>query len=97
MEEQKEKIDGQITVKNLSEDFVDQYLDKCIESYDVCGCERCRADIRAYALNHLPPHYVASVVGEAMVRHEAQTTQGIADIVAAIVEGIRVVAEKPRH
>lgn len=86
-----------ITVKNLSEDFVDMHLDKCIEGSDVCKCERCRADIRAYALNHLPPHYVATDVGEAMVRHEAQTTQGIADIVAAIVAAIRVVSKMPRH
>ena len=82
-----------ISIRNLTEDFVDQHLDKCIETYGVCKCERCRAD----ALNHLPPHYVASDVGEAMVRHEAQTTQGIADIVAAVVAGIRVVTGKPRH
>ncbi|WP_082989387.1 late competence development ComFB family protein [Christensenella intestinihominis] len=86
-----------IKIKNLTEDFVDQHLDHCIESYGTCNCARCRADIRAYALNHLPPHYVASEIGDAMVRHDAQTTQGIADIVAAIVEGIRVVANNPHH
>lgn len=85
------------TVKNLTEDFVNQYIDDCMKEQEMCVCGRCRADAFAYALNHLPPHYVVSGVGEAMVRHDAQTTQGIADIVSAVTEAVRIVKGSPNH
>ncbi len=86
-----------IAVKNLTEDFVNQYIDVCMREQEMCVCGRCRADVFALSLNNLPPHYVVSGVGEAMVRHDAQTTQGIADIVGAITAAIKIVKDNPHH
>ena len=86
-----------IAIRNLNEDFVELYVDECMEKRGMCTCEICTADVRAIALNQLPPHYVSTDVGDAMVRHVAQTTQGQADILAAIMEGVKVVEDNPRH
>ncbi len=84
-------------LKNMSEELVDLYLDECIEKSGMCKCPTCRIDVMIHALNHMPPRYVATSVGEAMVRHAAQNTQGVADILTAIINAINVVREHPRH
>ncbi|MDR1070005.1 MAG: late competence development ComFB family protein, partial [Gracilibacteraceae bacterium] len=62
-------------VKNVSEDLVDFYLTECMAKHDSCTCSRCVADIRAYALNNLPPRYVVSSAGNAFARARAMSTQ----------------------
>jgi len=86
-----------IVSKNLSEDLVDLYLDSCLRSVDVCGCDRCRADIRALALNAMPPHYVVTDLGDAYVRLDAMSVQSQADIITAIMNAINMVKSRPRH
>ncbi len=86
-----------IIVRNITEDFVEMYLDGCMEGQDMCTCPKCRADVLALSLNRLAPHYVVSVAGEAMVRHSAQTTQGMADIVSAIAGAVKIVKSNPDH
>jgi competence protein ComFB len=83
--------------KNLSEELMELHLDGCIHSSNVCGCERCRADIRALTLNALPPHYVVTDLGDAYVRLEGMSTQSQADIITAIMKAINVVKKNPRH
>lgn len=83
--------------KNISEDLVDIYLDSCIRSSNICKCDRCRADIRALALNAMPPHYVVTDLGDAYVRLDAMSTQSQADIIATIASAINVVKDSPRH
>ncbi|MDR1620018.1 MAG: late competence development ComFB family protein [Clostridiales bacterium] len=83
--------------KNLMEELVDMTLDSFMKEVGVCACPQCRADVRAYALNHLPPKYVVSTGGGIFVRVNALTTQAQADIASAIMSGIRVVEESPRH
>ncbi len=84
-------------LKNLMEDFVDRYVDEYMQCEGMCMCERCQADVRAHALNRLAPRYIVSSVGEVMVRNDAQSSQGMADIVAAIAEAIKLVKDHPRH
>ena len=84
-------------VRNVSEDIVDIYLDSCIKSADVCGCARCKADIKAYALNKFPPHYVVTELGDAITRTKTLSTQFQADIITAIMHGILLVKQNPRH
>lgn len=83
--------------KNISEDMVDIQLDSCIRSSDVCKCDRCKADIRAMALNSMPAHYVVTDLGDAYVRLDAMSTQSQADILTAILIAINVVKANPRH
>lgn len=85
-------------IKNVSEDLIDMELDRCISSIEgMCTCERCRADVKAFALNHFPPHYVVTDMGEALVRASMLSNQFEADIITAIMSAVMVVKSKPRH
>ena len=55
-------------VKNIMEMLIEEQLDLCIAETGVCSCEQCRADIKALALNHIPPRYSAHPEGSAYVR-----------------------------
>ncbi len=89
-------MDGMIS-SNLTEDLVEIHIKGCIERADMCKCERCLADVRAYALNQLPPHYVVTDLGDAYVRVNAMSVQSQADILTAIMSGIKMVMQNPRH
>lgn len=84
-------------LKNVSEDLIEMYLDRCIEASEVCKCPRCKADIKAYALNNFQPKYVVTDKGDILVRVEMLSNQFRADVITAIISGIRVVMERPRH
>ena len=88
---------GGFIVKNVSEDLVDMYLEGCIKSFDMCSCARCYADVRAFALNNFPPHYVVTDLGEALVLANVMSTQFEADIITAITNAIVKVKSSPRH
>jgi competence protein ComFB len=90
-------VEKNLVSKNLSEDLVDMYLDGCIRSAEICACERCRADIRALALNAMPPQYVVTDLGDAYVRLNAMSVQSQADIIIAIMNAINIVKKDPRH
>lgn len=83
--------------KNLMEELVDRLIDDYMKEVGMCTCEQCRADTRAYALNNLPPRYVVSTGGGIFVRVNALTDQSQANIATAIMKGIRVVSQHPRH
>ena len=63
----------------------------------VCGCPLCREDILVYALNRLPPRYVATLTGEVLSEVQMQADQGRADVTVALMEAFRMVGEAPRH
>lgn len=86
-----------IALKNLSEDLILFYLDDCIKKTDICKCDRCRTDVLAYALNKFPAHYVVTTMGDLFVRAKAMTVQAQADIITAIMLGVKTVADNPRH
>ena len=90
-------MDNSFVSKNISEDLIDIYLGSCLRSSDVCTCDRCQADIRAYSLNAMPAHYVVTDLGDAYVRLDAMSTQSQADIITIIMNAIKVVKENPRH
>lgn len=86
-----------IEYRNLMEDIVLQNLDTVMEAEGGCTCEACKADVVAYTLNHLPPHYVATDHGRLMVKLKSYELQSRADVVAAISEAAVMVAKSPRH
>lgn len=84
-------------VRNVSEDLVEIYLDDCIKKSDMCNCARCRADVKAFALNTLPPRYVVTDFGDALTRALSLSIQFQADIISTIIQSIKLVKEKPHH
>ena len=92
--------EGEICVmecRNLMEELVDKRLDELMSMANMCGCPQCRADVRALALNRLPPRYITSIKGDVFVRFEAQSCQEQAEVAGAIVRAIEIVRKNPRH
>ena len=87
---------GKLT--NYNEKLVKEELEKILQGrQDVCKCRSCKLDIMAYALNQLPPRYVASEGGHIHTMVNISTDQLKAQTIAALVNAIKAVARKPRH
>ncbi len=84
-------------LKNYMEDAVDQMMDKVLKDLDVCKCDRCRMDIKALALNNLPPKYVVSEEGELYVKTNELVRQFEVDIIKAITMAAIKVNNNKRH
>lgn len=84
-------------LKNVMESLVDQRMNELLPRLGGCNCERCRLDIKAYALNHLPIQYVVTREGELFSKLNSLGTQYNTDISAKIAEAAKHVWENPRH
>ncbi len=85
-------------IKNYMEEAVQNTMDEILaHREDICKCERCLMDIKALALNHLPPKYVVTRKGYVYTKVNELINQFRADITVAVTRAIRVVREKPRH
>lgn len=77
-----------MVVKNFMENAVDELLDNVLNNLDVCKCERCKLDIKALALNNLPPRYIVTEKGELY----AKTNELIQQFEVDIIKGITMAA-----
>lgn len=85
-------------LRNFSEVMVKQAMDEYLAKADLpCKCERCRADIAAFALNRLPPRYYVSLRGEVMTHFESQMAPDRARVLAEVVAAGQVVSAYPSH
>ncbi|HTT67019.1 MAG TPA: late competence development ComFB family protein [Gemmatimonadales bacterium] len=85
-------------MKNVLEAVVARkYEDLLPDVPDACGCPLCREDILVYALNRLPPRYVATLTGKVLSEVQMEADQGKADVTVALMDAFRVVGDSPRH
>ena len=83
-----------IATINIMETLVLKNVDVVIQRFNVCGCDRCRCDICAYALNILPPRY--AVVNPSKVESvEAEIPKKM--IIDALIKAAIQVRSNPRH
>lgn len=82
---------------NIMEDLVEEEYAKAARTLGCCTCDRCRSDIIAYALNLMPPKYVATQKGEVYSKTFILRNQHYADVLAALSKAAAVVKEHPRH
>jgi len=47
----------ELVIRNYTEEMVRAYVDQNLPKEDVCDCDRCKLDVIAYMLNHLPASY----------------------------------------
>lgn len=73
---------------------LEEYLPK---SNLPCKCERCQADIIAFALNRLPPRYFVSLKGEVMTHFESQMVPDRARILSEVVSAAQIISAYPSH
>ena len=83
--------------KNIMESLVEEEFERAAATLGCCTCEACRNDIIAYALNQLPPKYVATRKGEVYSKTFILRNQHYADIMAALAKGAKVASDHPRH
>ena len=81
-------------MEHLVEETVENYLK---DKEDICKCPRCKMDIKAYALNKLPPHYIVSDRGYLHWKMDEMRTQFNVDVLKAVVEGVEKVSKNKRH
>jgi competence protein ComFB len=88
----------EIGIRNYMEDLVQGKIQKVLEAMpDVCRCERCDMDRLAFALNSLPPKYVATSKGKLYAKLNVLQGQFDADIIRAITNAAVLVDKNPRH
>lgn len=89
-------------IKNYIELAVEEMVDDVLKNYaksnpGTCICTRCRLDIMAIALNNLPTRYVVTDEGGIYTKVAIEQVAGRAQVVAAILNSIKLVQKSPRH
>jgi len=86
-------------LRNYSEEAVDNLLDKILSKYEnICKCEKCKLDIKAYTLNLVKPRYIVSEQGEIYTRAINEIDkQEVINITEYIMNGIDIVSKNPKH
>lgn len=87
----------QVVLKNYMETLLLEKLDEVIDKLDCCKCEKCRMDILSYALNRLPPKYVATYEGQVYSKLDMLSLQYETDLMCALYQAAEVVREHPHH
>lgn len=88
----------EVLFKNYMEEVVDSTLEEILSRRDdVCKCDRCKLDIKALALNHLPPKYVVTDKGYVYTKVNELESQFKADVTVAVTNAMKVVRKNPRH
>ncbi|AFV11581.1 late competence development protein ComFB [Thermacetogenium phaeum DSM 12270] len=83
---------------NVMEILVEETIEDIMKSHpDFCTCERCRYDVAAIALNKLPPSYVVTMEGEAILRANSLKQQVRVDLIRAVTEAMIIVGKNPHH
>ncbi|HOO32316.1 MAG TPA: late competence development ComFB family protein [Thermotogota bacterium] len=90
---------NKIHFENFTEVLVDEVIDDlfAVPTLGVCKCERCRYDIKALALNRLPPKYVVTQKGEIYAKLDIFRNQMRVDVLKSVIEAIEMVKKNPSH
>jgi len=87
----------EVVLKNIMETFVLEKLDEVTDKLNCCKCQKCRMDIASYALNKLPPKYIATYEGGVYSKLDTLSLQYETDLLKAIYQAAQIVKENPRH
>lgn len=89
---------GDMKVVNIVEKMVFDAMEEVLEHKpDICKCDKCRADIVAYALNRLQPRYVASEKGGTMAKAAYLEKTIQVALLVAVTEAVEQISTHPRH
>ena len=90
-------VDAETSYVNVMEILVEEKYNRYMDLFGVCKCQRCIADVKAYALNQLDPKYVVMYNGEVIPRITLYENQFSAALTAQILNACKIVMENPRH
>jgi competence protein ComFB len=84
-------------IKNLVEEHVGAAYDTLRPHFPAfCGCDLCRDDVLTFALNRIPPRYVARREGSIVTEVNLEREQSRAAIEVVVMEALRKVSVAPR-
>lgn len=86
-----------ISYVNVMQALVEEKADKYIKMFGLCDCPRCVTDVKALALNNLPPKYVVMPQGEVIPRISVYEGRYSAAVTMQILRACKTVMENPRH
>ena len=82
---------------NVMQVLVDEKAEKYMKMFGICCCEHCQVDVKAYALNHLPPKYVVMAPDERVPKLTVYESKYSSDITAQLIQACKVVMNTPHH
>lgn len=89
--------DAGISYINVMQALVEEKAPKYIKMFGLCECPRCVTDVKALALNNLPPKYVVMPHGEVIPRITVYEGYYSAAVTAQLLRACKIVMENPRH
>jgi len=86
-------------MRNLLEGTVVALSDELrAQNPELCGCDNCRTDVIAFALNAARPRYSGGTdVGQALISVDLQRDQTRAALAVIVLDAMQRVAANPRH
>ena len=82
---------------NVMQVLVEEKAPKYVKMFGLCDCKRCLEDVKALALNHLPPKYVVMAENEMIPKLTFYEGKYSSDITAQLLKACSKVAERPHH
>lgn len=82
---------------NVMQVLVEEKAPKYVKMFGLCDCKRCLEDVKALALNHLPPKYVVMAENEMIPKLTFYEGKYTSDITAQLLKACSKVAERPHH
>lgn len=87
----------EFTCVNVMQVLVEEYAAKYIKMFGVCDCDRCVADIKAIALNNLPPKYVIMDKRDIIPKLTFYEGKYNSDITSQVLQACKTVMNRPHH
>lgn len=82
---------------NVMERIVKDKIDYFMDQFEVCKCDRCRADAIALTLTGLQPRYIVTAPAAVDPLLSYYTNKYTADVIVEATKACMIVKEKPRH
>lgn len=82
---------------NVMQILVEEKADEYMKMFGICCCDKCRVDVRAYALNHLPPKYVVLSQNERVPRLTVYENRFASDVTSQLIQACKKVMLTPHH
>jgi len=82
---------------NVMQVLVEEKAEKYAKMFGLCTCSRCMDDVKALALNHLPPKYVVMDEGDRIPKLTFYEGHYSSDITAQLLHACETVHRRPHH
>lgn len=84
-------------MQNYMEVLVDEIFNEVKERYNICNNKNCENDIKATALNNLPPAYFLSSASEGEKKAFLLNRQRKITVLTKITEAVDIICGKCEH